>query len=470
MRGRCAVAVVLSVSFLELSARADRFDDYLKAQMHAFHLPGVSFAVVEDGKVARIGAYGLADVHRGTAATAETVYKIGSVSKQFIATGVMLLAQDGRIDIDGPVSRYLEGTPPTWKGITVRHLLTHTAGLVRESPGFDPAKAKADAEIITALYSVPLRYPPGSKWEYSNAGYYVLAEIVTRVSGQPWTAFLETRVFRPAGMQLTVPTNVRSSPAHRAAGYTGNDNRAAAPDWVALRPSGAFLSTVGDLAKWDALLDANQILTESSRRQMWTPVRLTDGTTYPYGFGWHTDALKDGRRVVWHGGGLPGFASYYARYLDDRVSVILFTNGDDVDLASLGRGLAEAHLTARKAERREFDPAAAVWHVRATDHFDVYYTQRVDLDSIAREAERAYARIGRDLRRQGPVNVPLLLLPTTRDLPHSERDAAVIVRASGAALDRDHLLLAVDPRDGREDRLAHELTHIFEFEGRTRRP
>ena len=347
MLRRCGAAAVLSVALLNAGVRADSVDDYVRAQMQALHLPAVSFAIVEDGKVARIGAYGLADVKRGTQASAATVYKIGSVSKQFIATAIMLLVQDGRLDVDRPVSRYFEGTPPAWQAITVRHLLTHTAGLVRESPAFDPKKATPDAEIIKALYAVPLRFQPGSKWEYSNSGYYVLAHIVTMVSGQPWTTFLETHVFRPAGMRLTVPTNVRESPPNRAVGYTGNDNRKPAPDWLALRPSGAFLSTVGDLATWDALLDTDRILTEKSRREMWAPVRLNDGTTYPYGFGWHTDTQKDGRRVIWHGGGLPGFASYVARYLDDRVSVIVLTNGDDVDLAAVGRGLADAYRKTR---------------------------------------------------------------------------------------------------------------------------
>ena len=117
----------------------------------------------------------------------------------------------------------------------------------------------------------------------------------------------------------------------------------------------------------------------------------------------------------------------------------------------------------------QFDPATAIWRVRATTHFDIYYGQARDLDSIAREAERAYARVSRDLRRQVSAQVPLILLPTSRDLPQTAQEAAVIVRASGAP-DRDHLLLPVEPRNGRENVLAHELTHIFEFDQRSRRP
>jgi hypothetical protein len=117
----------------------------------------------------------------------------------------------------------------------------------------------------------------------------------------------------------------------------------------------------------------------------------------------------------------------------------------------------------------QFDATAATWRVRATTHFDIYYTQARDLDAIAREAERSYARVSRDTARQVSGRVPLILLPTRRDLPKTEQEAAVIVRASRAG-DRDHLLLPVDPRDGREKAIAHELTHIFEFEGRALRP
>ena len=117
----------------------------------------------------------------------------------------------------------------------------------------------------------------------------------------------------------------------------------------------------------------------------------------------------------------------------------------------------------------QFNPATATWRVHATNHFDIYYTQARDLDSVAREAERAYARVSRDLRQEVSGRVPLILLPTSRDLPKTTQEAAVIVRATGAP-DRDHLLLPVEPRNGREKLLAHELTHIFEFEGRSRRP
>jgi D-alanyl-D-alanine carboxypeptidase len=316
--------------------------------MKTFALPGISLVILEDGKIAKTGAYGLADIAHGTPVTPQTVFKIGSVSKQFIATGIMLLAQDGRLKVDDPVSKYLEGTPPTWQPITIRHLLTHTGGIIRESPAFDPVKVQSDADVVKAAYPVPLQFTPGSKWQYCNVGYFALAEIITRVSGRPWPQFMNERVFKPAGMMVTAPTNVSPTLPNRALGYTGNDNQKQADDWVALRPSGAFLSTVGDLAKWDALLYTNTILSEASRREMWTPVRLSDGATQSYGFGWQTQTTKDGRKLVSHGGAMPGFRAYYGRFLDEHVSVILLTNGDDGDVENIAMGAADLYLKQRQ--------------------------------------------------------------------------------------------------------------------------
>jgi CubicO group peptidase (beta-lactamase class C family) len=124
-----------------VAIRADKVDEYLKAEMLKQHIPGVSLAVVKDGKIIKAEGYGLANVELNVPARPETVFKIGSVSKQFISAGILLLIQEGKISLDDSISKFLDGTPDTWKSITVRHLLTHTSGIVREAPGFDPAKS-----------------------------------------------------------------------------------------------------------------------------------------------------------------------------------------------------------------------------------------------------------------------------------------------------------------------------------------
>ena len=155
--------------------------------MKSQNIPGLSLVVTRDGQIVKSAGYGLANRQLNIPASPETVYKIGSVSKQFIATGIMLLVQEGRLRVEDPVGKHLDGSPLAWSGITVRHLLTHTSGLIREAPGFDPFKIQNDADVIRSAYSQPLRFAPGEKWEYSNLGYFTLAEIIRVVTGGPWS-------------------------------------------------------------------------------------------------------------------------------------------------------------------------------------------------------------------------------------------------------------------------------------------
>ena len=324
-------------------ARAQEIDDHIRGQLQAHRLPGLSLVVLKHGKIIKAAGYGLADVKAKTPATAETVYKIGSVSKNFIATGIMLLVQTNRLGLDDPINKFLDGAPQAWNGITIRHLLTHTGGLVRESPGFDPNKIQSDANVIRAAYGTPLRFQPGERWEYSNLGYFILAEVIHKVSGQSWSEFLKQNVFSRAGMNATRTTTLRDSIRFHARGYSENSEWRDAADWRAVRPSGAFISTVLDLAKWDSVLYTNDILNEASRRQMSTPVTLNNGQTHGYGFGWHVSTMG-GRKAVYHGGGLPGFVSHFVRFPDDGLSIIVLTNIDDVDMPSVVEGIARLYL------------------------------------------------------------------------------------------------------------------------------
>src|SRR5215813_9380992 len=252
-----AFALLLTAT---VAARADKVDDYVKAEMQKQHVPGLSLAVIKDGKIIKLEGYGLANIELNVPAKPETVFKIGSVSKQFIASGIMILVDEGRISLDDKISKFLDGSPETWKDINVRHLLTHTSGIVREAPGFDPMKVQDDADVIKTAYPLPLRFQPGEKWEYCNVGYFTLAEIIRKISNKPWPEFLSERVFKPLGMNATRTTTVSDLVPNRASGYVWSQERLQnADEWVALRPSGAFLSTAQDLAKWDAALYTDRI-------------------------------------------------------------------------------------------------------------------------------------------------------------------------------------------------------------------
>lgn len=325
LRTPLTLALLVAGSLVQ-AARSDEIDDYVNAEMQTRHIPGVSLAVLKEGKIVKAQGYGLANVELNVPAAPETVYKIGSVSKQFLAAGIMLLVQDGKIKVDDKISTFLQGAPEAWKDITIQHLLTHTSGLSREAPGFASLKVQSDAELIKTAYAQKLSFAPGEKWRYCNLGYFALAEIIRRVSGKPWGEFMRERVFAPLGMDSTRVTTVRDIVSNRADGYYWRGHLENDEIMLAVRPSGAFLSSVLDLAKWDAALYGHTVLSQASLDEMWTSVTLSDGKQHPYGYGWELSPIA-GHRVVRHGGTLAGFRSSYLRLVDDKVSIIVLANG-----------------------------------------------------------------------------------------------------------------------------------------------
>jgi CubicO group peptidase (beta-lactamase class C family) len=315
-------------------------DDYVKQRMREMHIPGLSLAVVQEGKIIKASGYGPANLETNTPATPETVYKAASLSKPFIAAAVLLLMQENKIALDDPISKYLGDAPETWKEITIRQLLTHTSGIVRDPSDYHPYNEQPLTDVIKSVYPVPLSFQPGEKWLYSNVGYYVLAEIITRVSGKPWNQFIAERLFAPAHMTSTRTTTVTEIVPNRANGYQQRDGRTVnAENWIAVRPSGAFLSTVLDLAKWDAFLDSDSTLSAASHKLMWTPVTLNDRTTADYGFGWYVDSFL-GRARLHHDGQFPGFRSDYERFQDDKLTVIVLANSDENSVEALALKVA----------------------------------------------------------------------------------------------------------------------------------
>ena len=368
-------AVVLLL-IATVPARADKIDDYVKSEMQRQHIPGTSIAVLKHGKIIKAEGYGLANVELNVAARPETVYKIGSVSKQLIAAGILILIQEGKLAFDDRISKFLEGTPDTWKEITVRHLLTHTSGLVREAPGFDPLKIQADADVIKTAYPLPLRFAPGEKWEYCNVGYFSLAEIIRKISGKPWGDYLNERLFLPLEMNVTRTTTMTEIIQNRAGGYIWRKNKLEnASLYLALRPSGAFFSSVLDLAKWDAALYADKILKPSFRDQMWSPVKLNNGATHPYGFGWELSTVG-GHKLVHHGGSLPGFRAQISRFVDDKLTVIVLTNGDDATPNSIALNIAAFYIPGLIPERTvaRIDPRILDAYTGQYQHPSVVFT------------------------------------------------------------------------------------------------
>jgi D-alanyl-D-alanine carboxypeptidase len=361
-------------------SESSRVDEYIQQRMRELPVPGLSVAVVKDGKVVLAKGYGAANLETGAPATAETEYRIASISKQFIAAAVLLLVQDGRVGLDDKAAKYLDGPPQSWSEITIRQLLTHTSGIPRDPTDYHPYREQPITEVIQSAYALPLSFPPGEKWLYSNVGYYVLAELISKVSGMPWDAFIAERIFRPAQMNSTQLGTAAEIVPHRASGYQWTNNTVVnAENWIAVRPSSAFLSNVSDLAKWDVFLDSSGLLNDASRRMMWSQATLSDKTPVDYGFGWYVDSFL-GQKRIHHDGQYPGFRSDYERF-EDKLSVILLANSDRVSVEPIA--LKIAGIYEPKLSAPEFALSAEVEGVTAQ------VGQKVQIDVTAKDQGKA---------------------------------------------------------------------------------
>ena len=332
---RAAVLLIEPASIASLAA-ADALDDYVKDTMKREKIPGLSLAVVRDGKVERAAGYGLANVEHQVAAKPETVFQSGSVGKQFTAAAVMMLVEEGKVGLDDPLLRFFEQAPATWRDIKVRHLLTHTSGLkdYAESSAakdvlVDFRRDQTEEELLQKAFSLPIEFAPGSQWSYSNSGYVVLGALIHNVTGKFYGDVLQERIFGPLGMRSTRIISEADIVPDRAAGYRLEKGVLKNQEWVApslnTTADGSLYLTVLDLAKWDIALSREEILKRPSLAQMWTPARLANGFTYPYGFGWGLGEQR-GHTLIEHGGSWQGFRAHISRYVDDHLSVIVLAN------------------------------------------------------------------------------------------------------------------------------------------------
>jgi D-alanyl-D-alanine carboxypeptidase len=344
----------LLLLFAALAARAQevekKVDEYVRAEMEKRHIPGVSIAVVKEGKPLFAKGYGLANVEFDAPAAADTVYQLASVTKQFTATAILLLAEDGKLSLDDKIAKFVPDAPSAWEGVTVRHLLNHTSGIKSYTslPDFmsTPGKAFSHSDMLKLIAAQPMDFQPGEKWTYNNSGYYLLGMIIEKASGKEYGEFLAERIFKPLGMTSTRFNSKALVVKGRAVGYTRASNETRNAEFV--HPSqpysaGALISTVNDMAKWDAALYSDKVLKKAVLDIMWTPTQLKDGKTQDYGFGWSVGKIA-GHREIGHGGGIPGFSTQISRFVDDKLTVIVLTNLDSGNAGSLARGIAAVYI------------------------------------------------------------------------------------------------------------------------------
>jgi CubicO group peptidase (beta-lactamase class C family) len=317
-----------------VSAHADQIDDFVQSAMKQQKIPGLSLVVIRDGAVVKAKGYGLSNLELSVAVKPETVFQSGSMGKQFTATAIMMLVEEGKLGLDDKISKYFSDSPKSWRDITVRHLLTHTSG-IKDYTGADLnfRQDYNEDDLLKKVKSFPLDFKPGDKWSYSNTGYMLLGILIHRVTEKFYGDFLQERVFRPLGMTSTRIINEADIIPNRAAGYRRVKGEWKNQEWVApslnTTADGSLYFTVLDLAKWDAALYTEKLLKRSSLEQMWTPVKLNDGKTHPYGFGWFLHEIH-GHKIIEHEGAWQGFTTAIARYVDDKVTVVALTNLDSL--------------------------------------------------------------------------------------------------------------------------------------------
>ncbi len=349
VHSRIVPVLFLSLLFGVASAHADKVDDYVRAQMRERHIPGAAIAVVRNGRIVKVEGYGLANVELNVPATKETVFEIGSVTKQMTAAAIMLLVEEGRVNVDARIGKYLPNAPEAWNNVTVRHLLTHTSGIKSYTgiaSGFELTKRLKRDEFVKAIGAYPLEFAPGARWNYSNSGYNLLGFIIESVTGASYWDFMRTRIFTPLGMNMTTDRDPKFIVPNRATGYEWQDNRLVGRDYdlTDVFSAGAIISTVVDLAKWDAAWRGDAFLKKESKEKIWTPMVLNDGKPYPYGFGWNVTEFR-GHRLVSHGGQTAGFAANISRYVNDNLTIIVLTNLGDQGLGgNVARGIAKIYL------------------------------------------------------------------------------------------------------------------------------
>ena len=355
LRGLVSFAICTIVFFPAAHAVAQNpattaaVTEYVKAEMQRQHIPGLSLLVIKNGKTIRAEGFGLSNVELQVPAKAETVFQSGSVGKQFTATAVMMLVEEGKVGLDDPLTKYFADAPATWKEVTIRELLSHTAGFGDYPKDFDMRKDWTEEEELKLVESIPLAYPPGTNWAYSNFGYMTLGILIHRVTGEFYGDFLQQRIFQPLGMSTRIISEADIVP-NRSAGYRLVKGELKNQEWVApmvnTTADGSLYFTILDLAKWDAALYTEKLLKRSSLDLMWTPVKLKNGQPNKgsYGFGWFIEQ-RHGHRCIQHDGAWQGFETAIDRYVDDQLTVVALSNLESAEPGKITQHVAEMYLS-----------------------------------------------------------------------------------------------------------------------------
>jgi CubicO group peptidase (beta-lactamase class C family) len=350
-----APASALSAKDAERAAQVDA----LMAEWSKGETPGAAVLVVQDGRVLLKKGYGLANVETKEPIRPDTVFDLASVSKQFTAMAVLMLAERGKLSLDDPLSKFFPAFPAYAQKITVRHILNHTSGLPDymvimtatgkidknwKAGGFEPTSADT---VKLLAEQKELRFAPGEKWEYSNSGYVVLGQIVVKASGKSLAQFLKENIFQPLGMNNTlVSDETRPKIKNRAISYGPDGGKFVNADYTPLNliyGDGNVNTTIEDMYLWDQALYTEKLVKAATLKQAFTPGKLASGKETGYGFGWAVGKYG-GLEMIGHAGGWAGFRTDIKRFPQERFTVVVLSNLGNFRPTKISEKIAAIYL------------------------------------------------------------------------------------------------------------------------------
>ena len=319
--------------------------------------PGAAVMVIRDGEIVHSAGYGYANLEEETPITTDSTFRLGSVSKQFTAMAIAILAEGGKLDYDDPVSKYVPALA-SYEGVTIRHVLTHTSGLpdyydVIDLSPWSGATAvsgaipsNSDVMAYEGEMNAPL-FEPGERYEYSNPAFEALPLIVEAVSGQSFANFMKHQVFGPIGMDDSlIHDHTRPGINRQVLGYSKVDDGYELNDWDTLNGitgSGSQFSTLRDFFQWDQALYGEELVSGETLEQVFTRAKLNNGKEIDYGFGWRLDSYRGHDRIA-HGGSWVGFNTAISRYPDLKLTVVILSNREDYDPVAVSDQVTDIYL------------------------------------------------------------------------------------------------------------------------------
>ncbi len=340
------IAMVLLVAIPR--SLGDEIDERIERFLHDHKVPGLSLGIARGGDLLKAQGYGKANLEWDSPATERTVYQIGSISKTFTASAVMLLVEEGKLRLDDRLGQFIEGDelPEAIKALTLEQVLSHTSGVrsFSEINAFSYRRDYRWPEFLKLIGDQPLDFEPGSKFHYSNSGPPLASLAVTKAAGLPFERFVAERIFGRLDMTATRYEDDEAIVAERAAGHRLGEG--ALLKGIPVRPkviaaSGGVLSNVPDLLKYDAALAGDRLLPQAALRRMWTPITLADGEKSPYGLGWFLTPHHAHARVHHGGSTAGGFEAAFVRFVDPPLTVVVLCNRQSAPVVKLATDLAE---------------------------------------------------------------------------------------------------------------------------------